>query len=246
MKEYYISWQNLIPPLVFITLFLISDQAVSNSAQLEQGKTFYFNGQYDKALELLEPVARKQNNAEAQYYTGLVYSISGWKNFDINIAIKYLLSSADQSYAPAMWKIGDIYENSLSDKSNLVLATDWYRKAKQAEKKQTLVQFYKDNSSGSSTPVSNENMINLLAKKAQTGDIEAQLKLGKIYDDGVLIQQDETKAFEWYLKAAKNNNQYAQFMVGYFYCRRIGTDFDLKKADYWFVRSERKAQCVTQ
>ena len=228
-----------------ISLSIISFNVVPDANPLEKGKSHFFSLEYDRAFKLLLPAANN-NHPEAQYYVGLLYSTESWKKFDINNALKYLLSAADQNYAPAMWKVGDIYENNLAENNSLVLATDWYRKARLTEKKQAMIQFLKENPDGKLTPVSNDEMINMLTKQARAGDAEAQSKLGKIYDDGVLTQQDATKAFEWYLAAARNNNQHAQFMVGYFYCRKIGTEFNLEKSSQWFARSGRKAQCVTQ
>lgn len=236
--------------LLFIYLSFIPSLLFSASPLpqeiIDTAKNYYFNAQYDKAIELFLPIANKDNNPEAQYYTGLIYSLSAWEKYDLDEAMKYLLSSADQNYAPAMWKIGDIHENGLKRQNNLVIATDWYRKAKQTESKEGNILFYQQDSNNTQNRVKNERVIGSLTSKANNGNVEAQLKLATIYDDGVLIRHDAHKAYEWYLKAANNQNKHAQFMVGYFICRKIGTDFNQAEAQKWLKMSERNAQCTEQ
>ena len=50
----------------------------------------------------------------------------------------------------------------------------------------------------------NENeKVDELSKKAEQGDVEAQVELGDMYYFGEYAEQDYKKAFEWYTKAAE-------------------------------------------
>jgi TPR repeat protein len=60
------------------------------------------------------------------------------------------------------------------------------------------------------------NFDKTLASAAQ-GNPSAQNNLGIMYEYGRGIQKDNTKAFEWYFKAAKNGNATAQFNIGQSY-----------------------------
>jgi len=57
--------------------------------------------------------------------------------------------------------------------------------------------------------------------------------MGKVYDDGVLAPQNSYNAFECVSDGCRNCHQYSQFMVGYFICRNIGAEFNMKKANIW-------------
>ena len=50
------------------------------------------------------------------------------------------------------------------------------------------------------------------------------------------MTQDKTKAFEWFLKAAKNGDIEAMNNVGCDLCRGTGVSRDLKKAREWFTK----------
>lgn len=57
-----------------------------------------------------------------------------------------------------------------------------------------------------------------IQSQAEAGDISAQLSLAKTYDTGATVQEDHNKMLYWYTVSAKNGNQHAQLMLGYFYC----------------------------
>src|SRR5260370_13426270 len=56
-----------------------------------------------------------------------------------------------------------------------------------------------------------------LLKKANAGDVQAQLKLGEAYLSGVSDAQDYTKAASWFQKAADQGLGQAQFDMGALY-----------------------------
>ncbi len=130
------------------------------------------------------------NNPEAQYYVGLIYSISAWEKSSIDDSIRYLLSSADQNYAPAMWKIGDLHDSGLLGEKNSVIATDWYRKSKRAEQNASKLIFYKEDDTAKLVQTQRASLVTVIKKKAMSGDIESQFRMGKIYNDGVLVPQN--------------------------------------------------------
>lgn len=75
------------------------------------------------------------------------------------------------------------------------------------------------------------NEISKLKKLADGNDVNAQIKLAKIYYDGnKKVQQDYKEAFKYYSKAAENNNKDAQLEMVWMLFRGQGTDRDFKKA----------------
>lgn len=68
----------------------------------------------------------------------------------------------------------------------------------------------------------------------------AMLKLGCIYKEDCLdenVKQNDTRAYEYFVLAAKSNNSQAYFMVGNSYFNGDGCQKNLTEATYWFTRS---------
>lgn len=68
---------------------------------------------------------------------------------------------------------------------------------------------------------------------ATDGYSGAQYNLGKIYSQ----QENYTKSFYWFEKAAQQENLQAQVYVGMMYYGGIGTVQDLKRAAYWYEKA---------
>lgn len=58
---------------------------------------------------------------------------------------------------------------------------------------------------------------NVLLKRAERGDVEAQFQVGYRYAIGNGVKQDYKKAREYYEKAAAMNNAWAIFSLGVIY-----------------------------
>jgi TPR repeat protein len=69
--------------------------------------------------------------------------------------------------------------------------------------------------------------------KAEAGDAIAQYDVGNMYEKGNGVARDNTKAFKWYLKAAKQDHDKGTFKVGYSYLRGKGVDKNYNKALLW-------------
>ncbi len=50
------------------------------------------------------------------------------------------------------------------------------------------------------------------------------------------------KAFEWFLKSAKEGNKFAQYSLGNLYYYGNGTDKDLSQAFQWYMKSAEQGQ----
>lgn len=78
--------------------------------------------------------------------------------------------------------------------------------------------------------------------KANEGDAEAQADLGSYYFRGIGLPQDIGAATKWYLKAANQNNEIAQQMLG-FLGDRAG---QYEEATQWFRKSAEQGSAVAQ
>ncbi len=75
------------------------------------------------------------------------------------------------------------------------------------------------------------NEISKLKKYAENNDVNAQMKLAKIYYDGTdKVAQDYKESFKYYSMAAENDNKDAQLEMVWMLFSGKGTDRDFKKA----------------
>lgn len=74
---------------------------------------------------------------------------------------------------------------------------------------------------------------------ADTGNVDAALKLGFMYQQGIYFDKNYQDALSWYQKAAVANNSIAQFALGEMYQLGQGTDRDLKTAELWYEKAAR-------
>ncbi len=76
--------------------------------------------------------------------------------------------------------------------------------------------------------------IQSVRERAEAGDANAELTLGRFYADGVFLSQDDAKAAQWYLSAAKQGHADAQVWLGMAYETGRGVSKDYVEAYAWF------------
>ena len=77
-------------------------------------------------------------------------------------------------------------------------------------------------------------------KEADKGDIEAAKTVASMYERGFGVQKDETKAFEYYLKAAMHLDQFSCMQIAMMYKNGTGVKKSEKEAKKWINCSPAK------
>jgi len=231
----------MIKKLFLIFIFATTAIAADAPPSLQEAINQYYDNKIDDALGTFTELS-KQNNAEAYYYLGLIYSDNRFKQFNPQSAIAYLLSAADLNNVEAMNKLGLMYDNGIGVKQDYLIAFDWYRKAIQTETTNIKNMTFLDNNNDLKEIQYPELFLGLL-KDAENGNAESQHKVAINYDSGALIPRNFDKALFWFKQAANNNYRESQFMLGYFYCRGLGLKQDSKLANDWLLKSGRAAIC---
>ncbi|MGA8152733.1 MAG: tetratricopeptide repeat protein [Terriglobales bacterium] len=93
--------------------------------------------------------------------------------------------------------------------------------------------------SSSTKPLSQEEIAQLHAK-AEAGDPRAQLDLGRAYDDGNGLPQNDQQAAKWYRSAAEQGNAAAQNNLGIMFRSGRGVDKDKVEALKWYKKAARQ------
>lgn len=77
-----------------------------------------------------------------------------------------------------------------------------------------------------------------IRKLADEGNAEAQYKLAKMYEEGLVgATEDYKEAAKWYLKAAEKGNAQAQYKMGTLYTLGKGVSKDRLAATKWFGKA---------
>lgn len=82
-----------------------------------------------------------------------------------------------------------------------------------------------------------ETAADALRAKAEQGDAEAQFQLGGMYILGQDVPRDQSKRFEWHLKAANQGHVAAQNSIGHCYLSGDGVAKNPAEAVLWLVKS---------
>lgn len=79
-----------------------------------------------------------------------------------------------------------------------------------------------------------EQAFKLYINLAEEGDAIAQAKIGRMYDDGLGLAEDLSRAAFWYEQAAKQGHAHSQFNLAGLYLYGEGVTKSLEKAYYWY------------
>jgi TPR repeat protein len=73
--------------------------------------------------------------------------------------------------------------------------------------------------------------------KAEAGDANSELELGLRYFNGEGVTKNKVEAVKWYLKAAEQNNHFAQYNLGNLYYNGDGVVKDYAEAVKWYRKA---------
>jgi uncharacterized protein len=86
----------------------------------------------------------------------------------------------------------------------------------------------------------NATLINGLAQRAESGDAQAQFELGRAYEDGKGVAQDDARAAELFRKSADQGNAQAQNSLGVMYALGRGVQQDKEEAVRWYKKAAKQ------
>jgi uncharacterized protein len=86
----------------------------------------------------------------------------------------------------------------------------------------------------------NATPTNGLAQRAESGEAQAQFELGRAYEDGKGVPQDDALAIQWFRKSADKGNAQAQNSMGVMYALGRGVQGDKEEAVRWYKKSAKQ------
>lgn len=165
--------------------------------------------------------------APAQFALGMMLERrQGVRRTNFFAALKWIEKAAGQEYAPAMYAAAMIYAEGRRVPPNLDRAIDWFRKASaqgHVDAQYQLARLYELGSksdlcsqpdapracrtkrrSGKTQTITRDykKAFALFKQAAEKGHINAQMKIGLMYEQGLGVPKNSGAALEWYKKAA--------------------------------------------
>jgi TPR repeat protein len=228
--------------LLFITLFLLlGSLGTAFADSLEEGIQAFKAKDYEKAAELLRPLA-EDGDAYAQDVLGLLYfgglGVEGTgvrKSY--KKAVKWYRKAAEQGHFGAQNNLGAMYLEGNGVKKSYDEALRWIRLSADqgyARAQKNLGMMYLK---GLGVTQDDNEAIQWLRKSARQGYARAYEALDWLYQNGRGLPEDHDKRVIWYKEAAEKGDGVAQDMLGRMYYSGDGVEQDYAEA----VRRFRKA-----
>jgi TPR repeat protein len=90
---------------------------------------------------------------------------------------------------------------------------------------------------GSGASRNDVTVLDSFHRSAELGYAPAQVVLGYLYETGTIVAPDPMQAFDWYKRAAGQDDPLAQWLVGYLIYTGAVPPRDLNEASLWFQKS---------
>lgn len=176
------------------------------------------------------------NHSGCQYKLGLRYLKGEGVEENPQMAFSLFLKSSSQEYAPAKYQLYRCYKNGWGTKKDEKAALNALEDAVKLKHPQSCYILATHFQTGEYVEKDERKAFRLFKKSAEMGYCSAQEKLGDIYRNGTMGEEESPrKSFNWYLKAAKQNSSSAQFYMGVFYSNGYGVKKDYNTAFEWYV-----------
>ena len=169
-----------------------------SSQSIDAAVVAYQKQQYASALKLFEAAARK-GNPEAQHTLGFMYRDGMGTDRDNASALAWYRKAAEHGYAPAAYNLGLMYAQGEGAKPDPEMAQRWFRQAADHGSVEAQVKL-------AEIAIGEEKYEDAFLwfnKAADQDDADATFNVGSLYYVGRGVQKDETKATEYYRKAAR-------------------------------------------
>lgn len=144
-------------------------------------------------------LSAEQGNADALYAVALCYRDGVGVNKNGEEQKKALFAAAAKTHIASLATIGDLYRDGKLVAQDFTKSLEYYNKA-------TANGF--TNATVSAKEIAG---IGMYWKPANSGDAEAQFKLGVCYRDGIQISADDSIATKWFEKSASQGNHEAEY-----------------------------------
>ena len=225
-----IRLKNFIEYIIKVIAIIFLSSKIS-LADFDNGMDAINEGNYEKAITELKPMA-DQGDPRAQFWYGnLIFNGLGTPK-NMKLGMEFYRLSAEKNFPLALHELGHVYHHALGVEQDIEEAINWYEKAitegKVVYSYHNLGMIYHY---GSNSIESNANKaIELYEKAANLDYIGSMQNLGIVYSDGIIVKKDIQKALYWFNKAASKGLPQAYHRLSLIYGNGDGVDQNYKEA----------------
>ena len=197
----------------------------------------------NEALKWYERAALADNAYALFMASILIDSIDKEKSFN------YLKASAAQGFGDAMASLGDKYYNGDFVTKNYYEARKWYELASNTKSRYANHAVYMLGYMafwGNGEPKNIEKAIKLYQKVSDAGEIYALNELGRIYQNGIGVEENQELAFHYYLRSANLGNEFGQVQSAMHLMDGRGVSKDTAKAKKYLQLSAKQGNLLAR
>ena len=219
-----------------LTFFLTCLCLQAGAQTYEEGREAYINGDYQRAFQILSPLA-EGGNSEAQKMMGIMYDYGHGVKADPKKALAWYILSAKQGDPAVQYQVGAKYFRGNDVKQDYQEAAKWWELA--ANGGQVDAQFNLGLMYFRGLTVSRDNAkaAKLFQAAAEQGHSHAQYSLAVMYAFGQGVEKNYSTALHWFEQSAKQGVAQAQFNLGVFYENGYGVEKNALMARDWYERA---------
>jgi len=217
--------------ILFFLLFILSTSI--HAASYEEGKQAYLTKDYDRALEILKPLA-EEGDSQAQITMGLMYDYGHGVEKNQAESIKWYLMAAEQGVPLVQHDIGVKYFQGQGVEQNYLEATKWWELSANAGIADSQFNLGLMHYRGIGIPKDYVKAAKLFDAAAEQGHGNAQYSLAVMYAFGQSKKKNYATALKWFEKSSEQNIAQAQFNLGVFHENGYGVPKDMDKAKEWY------------
>jgi TPR repeat protein len=190
--------KRVIIPMIALS-FLLGEEGNNTAINLDKMMLEINNKQYDKAIEQLEVIKKK--DAQIHFLLGKAYFNKHLAYTDYKFAFQHFQKAKTSE---AYYYLGLMYENGLGVPQNIKEALRYYKISTTKEAKYRLAMIYLEGKYVLKDP---QKGLELLKRAAKMGDPRAQYELGKLYlTDNDIVTKNLEEAAKWIYLSASNGN----------------------------------------
>lgn len=202
---------------------------------LELAERYMRRGEEESAYWEIESGARLRH-PECQYKLAWLVLDKKFIYYHRQTPLELLLDAADSGYSPAVNDVGYLYEHGITVDKDLETALKWYTKAAKLKNINGIYNHGRCLVCGFGCTPNVKKGMELIRAAMESGMHQAAAFLGKMYDEGIGVEKNESEAFSYYHKAADMGNVDASAFIGWCYAEGRGTGQDYKKAVAYYEK----------
>jgi uncharacterized protein len=170
------AWRHALFGTALAVLATLAAPPPARAGAFEDSAIAFDNGDYARAVALLEPLARK-GEARAQFRLGYLYEAGLGVPQDYGRAMEWYRRAADQGDANSQYNVGHLYATGLGVSVDFREAVKWFEKAALQGDPDAQAAMGLAYENGNGVPVDRRRAAEWFAKAAAQGDPIAKARL---------------------------------------------------------------------